>query len=171
MDNSQLYKVSLKYGLAGGFISIVLFLTLYFLEEDPLSSIRIFDFALIPLFVYFTLKELRDYKNEGKMLYWQGMTAGFVCYFFIALISSLSIWFFLSNVDPDVFIRHKQENITILTNDPEKWEEQVGKKDYEEALRNLRAVTPFSLAADDFLKKSLTGLLLTSFIAIFLKRT
>jgi hypothetical protein len=32
-------------------------------------------------------------------------------------------------------------------------------------------VTPFSLAADDFLKKVLVGLLLTTVIAIFLKRT
>lgn len=171
MDKSQLYKVPLKYGLAGGVISIILFLTLYFMEENPLSSIRIFDFVLIPLFIYFTLKELRDYKYGGKMLYWQGMTAGFFCYLLIAVISASAIWFFLTTVDPELFIRHKQESIAILTNDPEKWADQVGKKEYEEALKSVREITPFSLAADDFVKKSLAGLFLTSFIAIFFKRT
>jgi hypothetical protein len=171
MDKSQLYKVPLKYGLAGGFISVVLFVTLYFMGEDPLSSLRKFDFVLIPLFIYFSLKELRDYKYGGKMLYWQGMTTGFVCYFLIALISASAIWLFLSSVDPDLFVRHKQENIAILTNEPEKWADQVGKKEYEEALRSVKAITPFSLAADDFIKKALTGLFVTSFIAIFFKRT
>ena len=171
MDKSQLYKVPLKYGLAGGAIAIVLFLTLYFSEGNPLANIRIFDFVLIPLFIFFTMKELRDYKYNGKMFYWQGMTAGFVCYLLIAALSALSIWIFLEVVDTDVFLVHKQENIAILTSESAKWIEQLGQRDYEKALANLQTVTPFSLAADDFLKKLLIGLLMTSVIAIFFKRT
>jgi hypothetical protein len=171
MDKSQLYKVPLKYGFAGGAISIVLFLTLYFSEGEPLSNIRIFDFILIPLFVFFTIKELRDYKYNGKLLYWQGMTAGFVCYLLIALISAFTIWIFLDIVDPALFVAHKQENIAILTNESAKWIEQLGQADYKKTLADLHTVTPFSLAADDFLKKILTGLLLTTVIAIVLKRT
>ncbi len=171
MDKSQLYKVPLKYGLAGGSISIVLFLTLYFSEGDPLSNIRIFDFILIPLFVFFTVKELRDYKYNGKLLYWQGMTAGFVCYLLIAIISAITIWIFLAIVDPALFVAHKQENIAILTNESAKWIEQLGQKGYNKTLADLDTVTPFSLAADDFLKKLLVGLLLTTVIAIFFKRT
>lgn len=171
MDKSQLYKVSIKYGLAGGFVAIILFVTLFYMDGDPLSSIRIFDFVLIPLFIYFSLKELRDYKYEGKIAYWQGMTAGFICYILIALISALTIWLFLSIIEPALFVQHKQENIAILTENPDKWVDQVGRKDYEAALRNVKKVTPFSLAADDFVKKSLIGLFLTSVIALFFKRT
>lgn len=171
MDKSQLYKVPLKYGVAGGAIAIVLFLTLYFSEGSPLANIRIFDFILIPLFIFFTLKELRDYKYGGKMFYWQGMTAGFVCYLLIALISGIFIWIFLEAIDPTLFLVHKQENIAILTSDSAKWIEQLGQADYDKTLANLQTVTPFSLAADDFLKKLLIGLLMTSFIAIFFKRT
>ena len=171
MDKSQLYKVPLKYGLAGGAIAIVLFFTLYFSDGEPLANIRIFDFILIPIFIFFTLKELRDYKYGGKMFYWQGMTAGFVCYLLIALLSGLTIWIFLEGVDPALFVAHKKENIAILTSESAKWIEQLGQADYEKTLANLQTITPFSLAADDFLKKLLIGLLITSLFAIFFKRT
>ena len=171
MDKSQLYKVPLKYGIAGGVIAIILFLSLYYTDSDPLSSIRVFDFFLIPLFVFFTLKELRDYKYGGKMLYWQGMTAGFLCYVIIAIISALTIWLYLSAVDPELFVQHKQENIAILTEDPGKWVGQLGQEKYEEAVEDVKAITPFSLAADDFVKKSLIGLFLTTVIALFIKRS
>lgn len=171
MDRTQLFKVPFKYGVAGGIISLLLFLTLYFLEENPLSAIRLFDFLLIPLFIFFSLKEYRDYRNAGKMAYWEGMTVGFVCYGLIALISASSILFFLEMIDPELFAQHKQENITILTQDPQEWVEQLGKEDYEEALEDVRGITPVSLAVDDFVKKILVGLFLTSIISIFLKRT
>lgn len=171
MDRSQLFKVPLKYGVAGGIISLLLFITLYFLDESPLSAIRLFDFVLIPLFVFFSLKEFRDYKNEGKMAYWEGMTVGLVCYGLIALISASAILLFLEVIDPQLFVQHKQENITILTQDPQEWVEQLGREDYEEALEDVRGITPVSLAADDFVKKILIGLFLTSVISIFLKRT
>ena len=170
MDKSQLYKVPLKYGVAGGIIAFVLFLTLYYTDGDPVSSNYIIDGVLMFLFVFFSLKELRDYKYGGKMLYWQGMTGGFVCYALIALISALTTWVYLGAVDPDLYAQKKQEKITILTQDPEKWVEQLGQEDYEEAVENVKAITPFSLAADDFVKKLLIGFFLTTIIALFYKR-
>lgn len=171
MDNKPLVKVPLKYGIAGGVISIILFLTLYFSDGNPLTSIRVFDFILLPIFIFFSIKEVRDYHWGGKIAYWQGMTAGLFCYMVIALISGLFIWVFLEKIDPAVFVQHKQENIAILTGDQQNWVEQLGSEGYEQALEDVSAMTPFSLAADDFIKKLLIGFFMTSLIAIFLKRS
>lgn len=171
MDNTQLVKVPLKYGVAGGVIGIILFLTLYYSDGEPLYSIRIFDFVLLPIFVFFSIKEVRDYKWGGKIAYWQGMTAGLFCYVVIALVSALFIWIFLTNIDPELFVQHKQENIAILTGDQQNWVEQLGEDGYEQALADVSATTPFSLAADDLIKKLLIGFFMTSLIAIFLKRS
>ena len=171
MDKSQLYKVPIKYGLAGGVIAIVLFLTLYYSDVDPISAVRPFDFILLPIFIFFSVKELRDYKYGGRLFYWQGMTVGLVCYLLIALVSASFLWLFLEFIDPALFLSHKQENIAILTAESKKWIDQLGAEAYENTLDSLRSVSIFSLVADDFLKKVLIGFLATTIIAIILKRT
>ncbi|WP_017731620.1 DUF4199 domain-containing protein [Nafulsella turpanensis] len=171
MDKSQLYKVPLKYGIGGGFIAIALFLTLYYSGADPISDVRPLDFILLPIFIFFSIKELRDYKFGGTMFYWQGMTVGFVCYLLIALLSASFLGLFLEVIDPALFLSHKQENIAILTADSEKWVEQIGADAYKETLASLKGTTVFSLVADDFLKKVFIGFLATTIIAIIFKRT
>lgn len=171
MDKTQLYKVPLKYGLTGGVLAIILFLALYYSESDPVSGVRSLDFILLPILIFFSVKELRDYKYGGKLFYWQGMTAGFVCYLLIAMVSASFLWWFLEFIDPALFISHKQENIAILTAESEKWIEQIGAEAYEETLASLKSVSVFSLVADDFLKKLFIGFLATTIIAIIFKRT
>lgn len=165
-----MFATGLKYGLAAGAIAVVLFLVLWGLEEQPLDSLRFFDFILIPLFLYFTLKELRDYRMGGRLLYWQGMTAGLVCYLTLAVISALFILIFISYADTALLVAHKQENLKVLEEDPQKWIEQVGKQAYEQALLEVKQLTAQDLAIDDFLKKALIGLFFTGIITLFFKK-
>lgn len=170
LPKKPLFTTGLKYGIAGAFISIGLFLTLWLLKENPLDSLRMFDFILIPLFVFFTLKEVRDYHYKGRLLYWQGMTAGFVCYASLAAVSAIFIYIFLSFADTDLLMRHQQENLAVLMDDPQKWIEQVGQQAYNKALEEVRNITALDLALDDFLKKLLIGLFMTGIITLFYKK-
>ncbi|EMR04576.1 DUF4199 domain-containing protein [Cesiribacter andamanensis] len=170
LPKKPLFTTGLKYGLAGGGISIGLFLSLWLLKENPLDSLRLFDFILIPLFVFFTLKEVRDYHYRGRLHYWQGMTAGFVCYASLAAVSAIFIYIFLSFADTDLLMRHQNENLAVLMEDPEKWIGQVGKQAYEQALEEVRNLTAADLALDDFLKKTLIGLFITGIITLFYKK-
>lgn len=167
---NSIVTTGLKYGLAGGGTAILLFLALWGLKKNPLDAIRLFDFFMIPLFVFFTLKELRDYRQGGRLLYWQGMTAGLVCYTSLASISAIFIFIFLSFGDTGLLMQHQQDNLAVLTDDPQKWIGQVGQQAYERALEEIRQLTVLDLALDDFLKKVLIGLFFTGIITLFFKK-
>lgn len=169
---SILFSTGLKYGIAGGCISIGLFIVLWLLNENPLDSFRllIFDCVLMLIFVFFALKEVRDYHYKGRLQYWQGMTAGFVCYASLAAVSAIFIYIFLSFADTDLLIRHQQENLAVLMEDPQKWIGQVGQQSYTNAIEEVRNMTALDLALDDFLKKVLIGLFITGIITLFYKK-
>ncbi len=163
-------RVGVKYGIAGGGLAIVLFLVLWLLKENPLDAGRLFDFIMLPLFIFFTLKELRDYRQEGKLAYWQGMTAGLFCYTTLALVSAIFIFIFLTYGGTDLLVQHQQQNLAVLTDDPQTWIEQVGQRAYDKALKEIKGLTALDLAMDDFLKKVLIGLFFTGIITLFFKK-
>ncbi|MBW3544147.1 MAG: DUF4199 domain-containing protein [Bacteroidetes bacterium] len=169
-SKKPMLMAGLKYGAAGGGLAIVLFVVLWTIKENPLDAGRLFDFFMLPLFIFFTLKELRDYRQGGRLAYWQGMTAGLFCYTTLALISALFIFIFLTYGGTDLLVQHQQENLAVLTDDPQTWIEQVGQQAYDKALKEIRELTALDLALDDFLKKALIGLFFTGIITLFFKK-
>ncbi len=163
-------STGLKYGITGSVLAIVFFLVMWLLKENPLSMLRIFDFVLLPIFIFFTLKEYRDYRLGGKLTYSQGMTVSFVCYTSLALISALFIFIFLSYADTGLLIKHQQENLAVLTDDPQKWIEDLGQQTYEKAIAEVKRIIAMDLALDDLLKKMLIGLFFTGIITLFFKK-
>jgi hypothetical protein len=170
-SKQHILRAGLRYGLVGGLIAVGIFLLLFALDGDPIGTARFFDFILLPLFIFFAIKELRDYRQRGYMAYWQGMTVGFLTYLLIALLSALFLYFFLQFASQETFLGYQQENIKLLTDDPQKWISEIGEGSYRKAVRNMEQLSIVEVAFDDFLKKLLIGLFLTSFISIFLKRT
>ncbi len=167
-----LANVGLKYGIAGGVLAIILFLSLYQLNESPLSSIRLFDFILIPLFVVFALWEAKRYTLGGYLSYSQGMTVGAVCFIILALVSALFILLFLRWADPELLVQYQQEGLSILqsTSSDIDWSE-LGTAEHQEAIEKVRSATAYQVALDDFLKKTVIGLFLTSLFSIFMKKS
>lgn len=173
MDKSQLVKVPLKYGIAGGVFAIILFLVLYHNGEYPLDMTSyLVSGGIVLIMLIFSVKELRDYKYGGHLEYWQGMTTGFVCVFIVALISGCFIFMYASQIDQNILLEHQRHVLASLSENPEEWIERHGNEVYEEMLQqSQQLISPLTLAFDDFLKKMLIGLLLTTVIALFYKRS
>ncbi|MCZ6693088.1 MAG: hypothetical protein O6939_04205, partial [Bacteroidetes bacterium] len=57
--NNPLLQVSVKFGLIGALLSIILFMVLYFIDLNPLINGKFSDFILIPIMVFFAIKEYR----------------------------------------------------------------------------------------------------------------
>ena len=55
---SPIIAIPLRFGIFGGGLSILLFLALYFLGNNPLTVYRNFDFSfiLLPIFIYFSIQ-------------------------------------------------------------------------------------------------------------------
>lgn len=173
MDKSQLYKVPLKYGLAGGVLSILIFLVLYWSNIYPLEvGTYIINGIVIVIMLFFSIKELRDYKYEGKLEYWQGISAGMVCVLVICFLSSLFLIIFIKYVDSEILVQHQQYMMENIVENKESLIENHGVETYEQVLsQSKETVSPWTIALDDFIKKGVIGLFFSTIIALSFKHT
>jgi hypothetical protein len=149
-----------------------MFLLLYFLGNNPLIVGRPWDFGLllIPLMIFFAIKDFKTNFNAGELRFWQGMTAGFVTYFVLALGVAIFIYLFLLFADPTILDGYIQDRITLLTESKEQFINQLGENLYYEQIDKMNQTTAFIVAIDDFWKKLLIGLFLTILIAAVLRK-
>lgn len=169
LDN-KLFAIPFKYGLIGGGIVVSLFILFYLLNLDPLINIKVIDILILAIFIFFALKEFRDRYNNRKLHFWQGMTGGVVNYLTIALISSIFILIMTVIIDPELTTNYIESRITLLNENKQQLIDTIDEEAYFETLAGLEETTPFDLALDDFLKKSMIGLFLTIIIAVILRK-
>ena len=168
---SPLFRVPLRYGLVGGVIGSIVIAALYFMDRHPFLLPVIFDFRIIlfAVFIFFSLKELRDYYLQGVLFFWQGMIGSYVFLTTSALIGSVFTWCFArwnSNFLPSYItklqaqiISYKEEIITT-----------VGAEAYNQQLTRLPLTSPLDLAGDYFLKSMIIGLFLAIIITVILRK-
>lgn len=167
---NKLVAVPLKYGALGGSMVILLFLTFYFLDINPLTSIKIVDAFILAIFIFFSLKEFRDQYNNRKLHFWQGMTGGIINYLTIAVISSTFIFVMTVIIDPELTTKFIETSIALLNENKQTLIEEMDEATFEEAMAGVSETTGFDLALDDFLKKSIIGLFLTIIISVILRK-
>jgi hypothetical protein len=96
-------KVAIKYALLCGAFLLLLFWVSYRFGSNPLIDFRhlFFDLVIFVLFIFFSCKEFKSYRNGGILHFWQGMTLGFLTYAPAALLFSIGLLIFFW-VDPNL---------------------------------------------------------------------
>ena len=163
--------VPVKYGLIGSVLIAILFVILFYSNKHPLLIPIIIDFRLllIPLFVFVSIKEFRDYRNSKLLHYWQGMAIGFLCYLAIGLISSIFILVF-SNFEPNFIIQYVDISTAQLINNKQQVINAVGEEAFNRTIQKMPLTTSLDLALDYLLKTLLIGIPLTIIISVFLRK-
>lgn len=167
---NPLLTVPVKYALVGGFLTIVLFFILLFFDKNPFVANKWFDFILLPIFVFFSVKEYKKYYNGGFLHFWQGMTVGFFTCFIIAVIAAVFIWSYLNFVSPELLQEFITDRINLITESKESFIQQFGEEIYRKTLADMKLLTPADMALDDFLRKVFIGLFITSVVAVVMRR-
>jgi len=167
-----LLGIPLRYALVGVFLYGVLFLILYFMDYNPLVAGRPLDvgFLLIPVMIFFSIKDFKKNHNRGELRFWQGMTCGFVSYFGIALGTALFIYLFLTFGDPDVLAGYITDRVQLIQNSKQQITEQLGEAIYHEQLAKMEHTSAWVVAVDDFWKKLVIGLFLTILTAALMRK-
>ncbi|CAN5477930.1 hypothetical protein BH23BAC1_BH23BAC1_44440 [soil metagenome] len=162
---------ALKYGLIGGVLTITLFFILLYLNVNPLVASKRLDFGffIIPVFVFFSIKEFRNLRNYKQLRFWQGMTIGFFTYLILAFISASFIWLVL-NINNDLLDQYIFDRSLLVENNKDQIVETLGEEVFYQTYQDIQQVTPFILALDDFLKKIFAGLFITIIISVILRR-
>jgi hypothetical protein len=168
---SPLFKIPFRYGVLGGIIGSLAVAVLYLIGRHPFLLPVIFDFRIIlfAAFIFSSLKEVRDYHQQGALFFWQGMVGSYIFILTSALIGSVFTWSFsawnagfLSTYIEKLqhqMLAYKEEIIT-----------SVGADAYTQQLAKLPLTTPLDLAGDYFLKSMIIGLFLTIIISVLLRK-
>ncbi len=163
--------VSIKYGLICGVMSIFAFYVQFLLGINPLINLNSFfiDIVIFFGFIFFGAKEFKDYKNEGILHFWQGITVGMIIIFLASVIfTTFSSTYYLIN--QEVFKEYVQNAITVFENQKPKLLETISEEEYLQKLEDVKNTTISDLAITDFFKKAGVGFLVTPVIAVLLRK-
>ncbi|PIB36373.1 hypothetical protein BFP72_13695 [Reichenbachiella sp. 5M10] len=166
----DLFKISLRYGLIGSALLIIMFLVFYFSDENPLQELQMFDLFVIPIFIFFGLKEFRDRYNGTFLKYWEGMTGGLILYTSMALITAGFVYTFVELIDPSLVPDYVSSRLEILEETRTKIVEEMGADSYIQSYQKVKDTTQTDILLDGFLKKIIIGFLITSVVSVVLKR-
>ncbi|MFA0960855.1 DUF4199 domain-containing protein [Roseivirga sp. BDSF3-8] len=166
IKSKPLVGVPAKYGLIASGFYILLFFILAYFKDNPYDTIKWVDFLLIPIFVYFSIREFKVIHNHRELRYWQGMTLGFICYMVIAVTAALFVYAYFGLIDPENFLAYKQEKVDLVMSQKDKLMAEMSEETYRRTLENTRTITKISLSLDTFLRKVFTGLFLTIVISV-----
>ena len=168
---SPLFKVPFRWGLVGGVIASIAIAVLFFSGQHPFLIPAIFDFRIIlfGVFIFFSLKELRDYYLQRLLFFWQGMIGSFVFITTSALIGSIFTWCFAKWNDN--FLPSYIEKLHAqLVSYKEEIIKSVGVETYNQQLAKLSLTSPLDLASDYFLKSMIIGLFLAIVVTTILRK-
>ncbi|OYX14681.1 MAG: hypothetical protein B7Z16_14205 [Algoriphagus sp. 32-45-6] len=101
---NKYFKTAYQFGALGGSLSFISFIILSIVYDDPTNLNLVFGYLITPIALFLAIKFYKDYENGGFLSFSEGMTVGFITYLLIGLISSVSIWAFLS-WSPSLFER------------------------------------------------------------------
>jgi hypothetical protein len=171
MFQNPLLKVPFRYGVIGGLLGCVVIASLYYMGRHPFLLPVIFDFRIVifSVFIFLCLKEVRDFYQQGNLLFWQGMIGSYVFVGTSAVIGSVFTWC-LAKWDAHFLPSYITKLQEQMKNFQKQIEESVGVEAYQQQLTKLPDTSALDLAGDYFLKSLIIGLFLTIIISVLLRK-
>ncbi len=171
MLNNPLIKIPFRYGLLGGVVGCLAIAVLYFIGRHPFLLPVVFDFRILmfSVFIFFSLREIRDYHQQGILFFWQGMVGSYVFVITSALVGSVFTWAFAKG-NGDFLPSYIQKLQQQMLNYKEEIVKSVGTDAYRQQLAKLPFTTPLDMAGDYFLKSLIIGLFLAIIMSVILRK-
>lgn len=167
----QLVKVSIRYGVLAAIIGCGILVVLYYIDRHPFVIPVYVDFRIIlfGIFIFFTLREIRDYYQNGALYFAHGIIASVIFTATYAILSSLAIYLFATAV-PAFLNQYIDLSIQQLRSLPGDVIERIGKDVYVRNLAALPSTKPADLALLYFWQSFLISLFLSVILSVILRR-
>jgi hypothetical protein len=164
-------RVPLSYGVIGGILGAALSIGLYYLGPHPFLLDMYVDYRifLFSIFIFFALKEVRDFHQGGVLYFSQGLVGSLIFITGFAIAASLIIWVFAVSV-PAFVGSYKTLYIQKFRNMPRELIDRIGKDVY---LRNLAAIpstNAFDLAILYFGQCYIIGAFISIILSVIIRR-
>lgn len=164
-------KPTLKYAVLCSVFLIALFFTSLNFGSNPLLDIRhfLFDVAVFFLFIYFAGKEYKDFRNDGFLHFWQGISIGFIVFVPAVILFSL-VLFVIFEYNPELTDGYKEGARAFLEAKKVVFLEEFSEEQFNDQLEAIDEVTSAQLVVSTFGKKLFAGFLITPVVSIILRK-
>jgi hypothetical protein len=168
---APLVRVCARYGTIAGVLCILFLVSFFYMGKHPFLFNPFLDFR-VPVFgvlIFFALKEVRDYYQEGVLFFWQGTGGSLVFVTVCAVIAAAGIEIF-GTVQPLFLSDYIAEFTRQIQNLPAETVEQIGKDVVEQNLKKLPATTISDLAALYVWQSFVMAFFISVIISVILRR-
>jgi hypothetical protein len=164
-------RIPLQYGALGGLLSVTFVISFYFFGKHPFLIPPFFDIRvlLIAIFLFFALREVREYFFQGILYFWQAM-AGCLVYLATMAIIGLTGVITFGTIEPNFKTLYVEQGIAQLQSLPPESIEQIGKQAYDEVLTSLPTTTLNQMALKYTGQTFAIGFFITIIISVILRR-
>ena len=171
MIKNPLFRIVIRYGLIAGAIGFALLVILYYLGRHPFVIPVFFDFRIIlfALVLVFSLREFREFHNEGLLSFAQGMMGSFVLTFCFALVSSLLLFAFVS-WNQEFLSSFIELTLEQAKSYPAEDVERMGRETFEQGLKAIREADAAYLAERYFFQSFIISFFISIIISVILRR-
>lgn len=164
-------RSTLKYSiLCGVFLTALFFVSLNF-GSNPLLDVRhfIFDLAVFFLFIFFAGKEYKDFRNEGYLHFWQGISIGFIVFIPAVLLFSFCFYVIFEQY-PELIDGYKRSARAMIEDQWDFFSQELSEDQLNDQLTAVDAITTAQLVLMTVPKKLLTAFLITPVVSIILRK-
>jgi hypothetical protein len=168
---SPLFTIAVRYGAIAAVLSIALNMAMFYMNRHPVMISPYLDFRvfLYGIFIFFSLKEYRDFHNEGALHFFQGMFGSFVLVATAGVLGSILYRIFgafETNFIPE-YIRLMTE---YLNGWPEEDIARVGKETFERNLQDLPSTNMGQIATMYLVQSFGIGLFVSIIMSVILRK-
>jgi len=167
----RLLVISARYGAAAGILAFVLLAGMYYLGRHPLLISPFLDFRILlfGIFIFFTLKEFRDYEQQGVLYFSQAMIGGLAVVFVSSILTSILLLAF-GMWEQDFVSSYIAQVKVYLEGFSKEDIDRIGKDLYERNLSVLPATNIENLAITYFVHGLLIGFFVNIVLSVISRR-
>jgi hypothetical protein len=168
---NKLIRISARYGTVGGILAFVLLIILFYLGRHPLVTSPFLDFRILlfGIFIYFTLKEFRDYEQDGVLFFAQAMIGGLTVIMIMTAITSILLHVF-GMLEKDFVQTYIEQVTTYLKSFSKEDIERIGQEIYERNLTSLPTTNMAQLTQIYFVHGLVIGFFVNIILSVILRR-
>ena len=169
MFDQAVVRTGIRYGVLCALVSFAVTLVIYLSGENPYGQTSLFSLVVMPAFIFMGCSYFKKY-NDQNLGFFRALRVALSITFYAALASAMFLYIFSVFAGFEVIQRHINEMKVVLETTRAETIKLIGEANYKQTVEQLDKTTPYHLAADDFMKKLFTGLLISIVAAVYFRK-
>lgn len=168
---STLLRVCIKYALVAGALALVMAIITFYIGQHPILIAPYIDFRILlfGVFIFFSLREFRDFYQNGELYFFQAMIGSGIVVIIASVISTAGLYGF-GLVEPDFLARYIEGRTLYLKTFSAEDIERIGKEIFESNLKALPATNMIGLASTYFGQGLGIGFFVSIILSVIVRR-